>query len=72
MVRVVRLYGPLVPKVKTPDVDLDDERKKAEEAARRARAEAVARSGRAQSILAGAQSTVGLGGRPSLLGGFRS
>ncbi len=64
---MVILYGPLVPKIKTPEPD--DEAKKREEAARRARAEAAARSGRSGSILTGEVDLSGVGTRPRLLGG---
>ncbi len=64
---MIVLYGPLVPKVKTPAPD--DEIKKREEAARRARAEALNRSGRSASILTGEVSLAGLSQRPKLLGG---
>jgi hypothetical protein len=66
---MIVLFGPLIPKVDVPD--FSEERKKAEEAARRARAEAAARAGRAASIITGEADLSKLGGRPSILGGGR-
>ncbi|MCS7051511.1 MAG: hypothetical protein NZL87_07845 [Thermomicrobium sp.] len=68
----MKLYGPLVPKIDKPAGNsAEEERKAAEEAARRARAEAQARAGRASSILTGEVDTTLLGGRPRVLGASR-
>lgn len=66
----MKLNGPIMPD--PPKIDpgksKEDERKAAEEAARRARAEAQARAGRSASILTGEVDLGTLGRRPSVLG----
>lgn len=66
----MKLNGPIIPapKIDKPDKSMEDERKAAEEAARRARAEAQARAGRSASILTGEADLSTLGRRPSVLG----
>lgn len=66
---MLTLYAPLMPKVNKIDNSREEERKAAEEAARRARAEAMARAGRSATILTGEVDLTKLGGRPKLLGG---